>query len=216
MINSTLRRAGLVLAVIASLSIRAAAQTDAAFASALGKIPSRLATMAQLQTQSQKPAAPSGPSAPYDVWRVLLFKACFSGKVEPIASYPGSYTCTLAFSDRAAKHGMQAVIGVRLPAGLPFRVGAEIGTDFALLTDVKFVQEAGQWRRDSCTFKVLSFTADHSPVLASAVCNTAMSPTGEFGKGTDETLDLADPKTAARYNAAIKELADYHFYRTRP
>lgn len=56
MINPLLRRSILAASALAVLTLPAVAQSDAAFASALGVIPSGLATMAQLKTVSQIPA----------------------------------------------------------------------------------------------------------------------------------------------------------------
>lgn len=55
MIMNSIGRVSLVSAAIAVSAFRAAAQTDAAFASALGDIPSGLATMAELKTEPQRP-----------------------------------------------------------------------------------------------------------------------------------------------------------------
>jgi hypothetical protein len=90
MITSTPRRAMFVVAAIAALSIQAAAQTDAAFASALGKIPSGLATMAQLKTRSQIPVAAQveGPRIRAGVWQNVFKTALRYGKREAIPNSP--------------------------------------------------------------------------------------------------------------------------------
>jgi len=75
MIISLLGRATLAAAAVAALSIPAAAQRDAAFASAIGKLPSGLETTAQLKTQSQVPLAqaqPQGPAATDAAWRKVM------------------------------------------------------------------------------------------------------------------------------------------------
>jgi hypothetical protein len=91
MINPSLRRAVLVIAAVASLSIRAAAQTDAAFASALGKVPSGLATMTQLKTRSQIPVAAQveGPRIRAGVWQNVFKTALRIGTREAIPNSPG-------------------------------------------------------------------------------------------------------------------------------
>jgi len=53
----SLRLTAIAAAVVSVLSLSAAAQTDAAFAAALGNYPSGLATMAKLKTQQQTPAS---------------------------------------------------------------------------------------------------------------------------------------------------------------
>lgn len=70
MIRSSLRRTVLFCAVISFLSLHAAAQSngDAAWASAFGSFHGTIATMAQLKTHSQIPAAPPArsPASPAD------------------------------------------------------------------------------------------------------------------------------------------------------
>ena len=112
MVNSSIRRAVLVVAAIASLSNRAAAQTDAAFASALGKVPSGLATMAQLKTRSQIPVAAQvpGPTVPADVWRKVFQTALRYGKREAVPNTPGfSYTYEETFTTPKGRTVTQAI-----------------------------------------------------------------------------------------------------------
>lgn len=80
---SALRRSGLLLAVAASLSLRASAQSDAAFASALGRLPSGLAVLARLKTASQAPAPAQvqGPIAPAALWTKVFDNAKAYGEV---------------------------------------------------------------------------------------------------------------------------------------
>lgn len=70
----SLRRAALAASAVVVLALPAAAQSDAAFASALAARPAGLATLAQLKTQSQVPPAPAaqGPVAPAAAWQKLL------------------------------------------------------------------------------------------------------------------------------------------------
>lgn len=67
--SASLRFAALAVAV---LPMTASAQTDAAFAAALGKLPSGLATIAELKTQSQQPA--TDEETGFQVDRELLAK----------------------------------------------------------------------------------------------------------------------------------------------
>jgi len=73
-----------LVAVIAALTVPAAAQSDAGFAAALGKAPSGLATMAQLKTVSQAPAAAKakGPTVPAGAWTEMMNKAMRDGRRE--------------------------------------------------------------------------------------------------------------------------------------
>lgn len=84
MIPPSLRRTVLAAAAVAVLSLPAAAQSDAAFAAALGKAPSALATMAQLKTAVQAPAAAKakGPTVPAAAWTEMLNKAMRDGRRE--------------------------------------------------------------------------------------------------------------------------------------
>lgn len=196
MINSTLRRAGLVLAVIASFSIRAAAQTDAAFVSALSKMPAGLAVMAQLKTQTQVPAAPTGPRAPADVWREVVNKACMGFNREIKGSEKDGYSCMYTF--RLPNVTMRITI---LTDNNPRRTGGTIYVRAGRLEQVaaQYDAAARQWRVD-----VWNFTTDPSGMLVRARQETAMGPTPDkLGEGTTVDLDLADPKTAATYNAML-------------
>lgn len=216
MINSTLRRTA--LAAVAALSLgtaaeSAAARADAALSIALGALHAPLASMAQLQAQPQKPAAASaqaqvqGPAAPADVWEKVLGTAMAKGKASKIGpQWRASYTLNDTIGD---PNGQQVVhlivvhiaIDPNPPGGWETKT---VGVQF-LDAEKKYITEAGQWRIDAWVFET-----DASGLLLKARHNTQMLPDGAaaLGKGTDAMLDLADPKTKARYDAMLKYWAE--------
>lgn len=78
----SLRRTALAASAIAVLALPAAAQGDAAFAAALGKLPAGLATTAQLKTRPQVPPSSQaqGPVAPAAAWQKLIDLLVGKGK----------------------------------------------------------------------------------------------------------------------------------------
>jgi hypothetical protein len=83
MIDSLLRRASLAAAA-AMLSFPAAAQSDAAFVSALSKPLPGLATMAEFKTRPQiiaVQAKAGGPSVPQAEWRKMMESVRLQGKL---------------------------------------------------------------------------------------------------------------------------------------
>lgn len=202
MINFPILRAVLAASAAAALSLPAAAQTDAAFASALGKIPSGLAAMASLKTKPQKPAAVQGPIAPADIWQEVLDTALYSGKSKPLPNTPlVSYMIEENFIDPKVDYArIQSVNVLILPASDEgYRVWA---AQFVVIENT-YVPERRHARLDSWVFET-----DGSGRLQSAlhITDIVVSET-EKTKGTPEKLDLADPKTKARYDAMLEHWA---------
>lgn len=110
MITASLRRAAPLLALLAALPIRASAQSDAAFAAALGQIAAPLAAAAKSKAKPQKPAAPKAPSAPDAVWQKVLEAVRNDGTYTPqLGPMPGSFTLEDFTGDLKAEYAMQGV-----------------------------------------------------------------------------------------------------------
>lgn len=203
MINSPLRRTA--LAAVAALSLPAAARADAALSIALGALHAPLASMAQLQAQPQKPAAASaqaqvqGPTAPADVWKKVL-ETARRGKY---ASKPlPTISLTDVLGDPKAQHTLHSMHLIVVP-----RADGTFGVFAAqfIVMETTPLPQAGSWRVDSWVFET-----DAAGRLKIAFHNTAVNLPGATkpDAGTDENLDLADPKTKARYDAMLKYWAE--------
>lgn len=133
MINP-IRAAALVLAA-AVLSMPAAAQGDASFAAALGRLPSGLAVMAELKTQPQKPAANESREIKFDaaVIERIARRAMASGvREEAPTTTVWVLTEVLRNPDRQFKAGAVTTPlpdGVMLK-GILFRMTLVAGADF--------------------------------------------------------------------------------------
>lgn len=200
MINPSLRRAVLAAFAVASLSLPAAAQTDAAFASTLGKLPSGLATMAQLKTQSQVPPAAQvqGPTVPADVWRKVFQTALRYGKREAVPNTPGfSYTRQETFTTPRGRQVSQAFnfLVVPLANGQVRAVAAQfvrIETIYDTKTkqgrlEAVFVETDGAGKLENAFYRTDTFVSD--------------APATE---GTPVAMDLADPDTLGGFTKMLE------------
>lgn len=199
MISSSLRRAGLLLAAIASLSIQAVAQTDAAFAAALGKIPSGLATMAQLKTKPQKPATDPvlGPPAPHAAWMQILTVAREYGEYkEPTGPEElGEWSITDDIEDPKSEFRQMSLTIIGRPLG-----ATNIAIGVAFFTAMKLTATTSEVRAETWTF-----ATDYLGRVKEASYQSATKTLdGKIVLVPSKNLDIADPKTAAQYDAIIK------------
>lgn len=204
MITLSLRRAGLAAAVIASLSLRASAQSDAAFASALGEIPSGLATLAQLKAKPQKPAAPAvkPPSAPNAVWQKVLETVKNDGVYKAEAGQmPGMFTIEDSAGDAQADHTMQGITVLGL---LNDEEKFEPMGVMLIIQDFKLDAKSGNMTADSWAFEVDVYGQVGNAVHIVAV----KSPDGKTVSATPEKLNPADPKIQAQYDTMLKHWAE--------
>jgi hypothetical protein len=201
MINFSIRRGVLVVAAIAFLSIRAAAQTDAAFASALGGVPSGLATMAQLKTVSQKPATDPalGPPVSNDAWMKILTVARRDGEyTEPAPGESedlGRWSITDDVKDPKSEFRQMSLTIIGRPLD---ETSMAIGLVF--FGAMKLTATTTEVRAETWTF-----TTDHLGRVREASCQVATKTLdGKITLGPIKNLNIADPKTAAQYDAIIK------------
>lgn len=197
MINPLLRRAVLAASALAALSLPSAAQTDAAFASALGKIPSGLATMAQLKTQSQAPAQVLGPTAPADVWQKVFKNALRYGKREPVPNTPG-------FSYFAVDQA-NTPKGTQLTLGLTFLVApAGNGNVKAVAAQFTYIEISYDANTKQSTVISSVFETDGTGRLKRAFHQTDVekSETDKI-KGTPVNLDLGAPDTKLEFDGFL-------------
>lgn len=197
MIKSLPRCAALSVAVAAVLSLPAAAQTDAAFASALGKLPSGLATAAQLKTAPQAPAQVQGPTAPADVWQKVFETALHYGEREAVPNTPGfSYLLRESFTTpkgRVIRHSVNFLV---VPAGNG-RLKA-VAAEFIYM-EIVFDPKTNQRSLASSVFD-----ADGSGRLTQAFRRTD-SVTGTVRtEGTPEPLDLSAADTKGEFESMLE------------
>lgn len=139
----------------AALSLPASAQSDAAFASALGKLPSGLAAMAQLKTapQAPAPAQVQGPAAPADVWKKVSNNALSYG--EPARTEGSDLIAYKISEELVIKKGAhlltQSLNFLVLPVGNgKFRAAGAL----FIVTEIVYTAETKQAVRESWVFEV--------------------------------------------------------------
>jgi hypothetical protein len=204
MITSTLRRAGLAVAVIAALSLRASAQSDAAFAAALGEAPSGFATLAQLKAKPQKPApkAPKAPVAADAVWQKVLEAVKKDGVYKPEAGQvPGMFTLEDVVGDPKADHTMYGitVLGILNEDGQFQAMGALI-----VRQEFKLDPKDGNWHVDQWMFQ----TDIYGEVGRAGHGTLILAPDEKVLSAVPEKLDAADPKIQTQYDALLKHWAE--------
>lgn len=198
----SLSRAGLALLVVASLSLRAAAQTDAAFASALGEAPAGLATLARLKKKAQKPAAPKAPTANDAVWQKVLEAVKTDGVYTPEAGrMPGTFSLEDVMGDPKANHTIQGITvgGLLNEEGQFQAIGAIL-----IVSNFKLDPKDGNWRVEQWVFET-----DIYGQVANAGHGTAVqTPDGKVVSAAPDKLNPADPKIQAQYDAMLKHWAE--------
>lgn len=204
MITSSLRRAGLAVAVIASLSLRAAAQSDAAFASALGETPSGIATVTKLKAKPQKPAAPEvkPPSAPDAVWQKVLEAVKTDGKYRPqTGQMPGSFSLEDVDGDAKADHTTYNIIVLgMLNEEEQFQaMGAML-----IVTEFKLDPKSGNFTLDQWGFE----TDIYGQVADIGQGTVVKTPDGKVVSTSHATIDPADPKIQAKFDSVLKHWAE--------
>lgn len=195
--TSSLRRTALVAASVAFLSLRASAQSDAAFASALGKIPAGLTTMAQLKTESQKPPQAQGPTAPADVWRKVFDTVLRKGTQEALPNSPLiAYTSEDQFTTPKGRVVKYTAIFIVMPTEKG-RVRA-VGAMFTFMQTI-WVPEKGHVQADSRVFET-----DGAGLVKRAyhVTDIGVSETDKT-EGTPEDMDLAAPETKSEFELTL-------------
>ncbi len=206
MIPSPLRRAALVLAIVAFLVVRAAAQTgsDAAFASALEQGAPSFATMAQAKGRRQKPVtpAPKALSAPKDVWEKVLETVKTDGKYRPgNFLMPGSFSIEDSTGDPKTDSTMRriTVLGMINEEDQFEAMGAMI-----VAVEAKLDPTDGNLHVDNWMFS----TDIYGEVGEIAHGTVIKSPDGKIVGTKRETVDPADPKTKAQFDAMLKYWAE--------
>lgn len=190
-----LRLAVLAAAVTVSASFRASAQTDAAFASALSKAPSGLATMAQLKTQSQVPAAAlaQGPVAPGGDWKKALERVRLDGVAGESEGFI-TRSLTIAARDAAGDrriHGIIVFYFVDANGSLKV-AGVELSLEQSVL-------KTGTIRTDYWLM-----IAKPSGRVDQAVYRQRVDVPGEeIIPGVPVAVDLADPEVKARFDEML-------------
>lgn len=204
MIPPRLRRALLVLAVIAFLITRASAQNaDAAFSSALQLGAPSFARIAQFKAKPQKPAPQAkAPSASEAVWAKVLETVKRDGKYTGGNAFmPGSFAIEDSTGDPKGEHTKRAisVLGMINEEDLFEPVGAIL-----VVMEYKLDPKDGNWRIDQWMFQ----TDIYGEVGELGHGTMIKSPDGKVLGTTRETVDPADPKTQAQFDAILKHWAE--------
>ncbi|PIR18194.1 MAG: hypothetical protein COV48_07805 [Elusimicrobia bacterium CG11_big_fil_rev_8_21_14_0_20_64_6] len=197
MINFPIRRAVLAVLAVAALSLPVAAQTDAAFAAALGKIPSGMATLAQLKTTPQKPAAAQGPAAPAAVWQKVFHTVLRYGTRSAVPGTLGfSYLLKETFTTPDDHHISQSVNFLGVPAA-----DGTVGVVAALFiaTERYYDPNTNEGRIESSVFE-----ADGAGKLKSAFHRTTIMTASGTTAGAPVNLDLAAPATSDEFSAFLE------------
>ena len=204
MIHSSLRHAAPLLVLLSALPLRAVAQSDAAFASALGEAPAGIATLAQLKAKPQKPAAPTvkPPSAPDAVWQKVLEAVKNDGKYKPESGpMPGMFTIEDTVGDAKADHSMQGITVLGL---LNDDEKFEAMGVMLILKDAKLDAKSGNMSVDQWAFEVDIYGEVGNAVHIVSI----QTPDGKIVSSTPEKLNPADPKIQAQYDAMLKHWAE--------
>jgi len=203
MIPSTVRRALLVLAVIAFLVSRASAQTDAAFAAALQQGAPTAVQFAQAKAKPQKPApAPKAPVAADAVWQKVLETVKRDGVYKPgEGPLPSAFTIDDSTGDPKAAHVERsvAVLGM-INDDEQFEAMGAIFVVKSYTLDPK----DGNWRVDQWMF----MTDIYGEVGDGGHGLVIQTPDGKTVSAVPEKLSPSDPRIQAQYDAMIKYWAE--------
>lgn len=186
------------LAAVLALSFPAAAQSDAAFASALGKLPSGLATMAQLKTAPQAPAQDPvlGPPVAHDDWMAII--NLMRAEAEYEAPEPGTTLSKWSLTDSNPEYRQMDIVFFGRPQGTFIAIGA------AFFVAVKITELPNELRAETWIF-----TTDYLGRMKAASFQSATKAAdGKITEYPLKELDFADPKVAARFDAIIKHWSE--------
>ncbi|MCR4295488.1 MAG: hypothetical protein NUW21_08135 [Elusimicrobia bacterium] len=205
MIPSYLRRALLVLAVIAFAISRASAQTgsDAAFSSALVQGAPVPAQFSALKAKPQKPAAPAAPpSAPEAVWQKVLETVKRDAEYAPGAGpMPSVFSIEDSTGDPKGAHVKHAisVLGMINDEEQFEAMGAII-----VFIESKLDAKDGNYHVEQWIFQ----TDIYGDVGEAGHGVSIKSPDGKPLGATRSALDPADPKIQKQYDAMLKHWAE--------
>lgn len=203
MIPSYMRRALLVLAVIAFIISRASAQSDAAFSAALQAGAPSPAQFAQLKAKPRKPAAPpAAPSAPEAVWQKVLETVKRDGEYKPgVGPMPSVFSIDDSTGDPKAAHveNSIAVLGM-INDDEQFEAMGAIFVVKSFTIDPK----DGNWRIDQWMF----MTDIYGEVGDGGHAVVIQTPDGKTVTAVPEKLNPSDPKIQKQYDAMLKHWAE--------
>lgn len=205
MIPSYLRRALLVLAVIAFVIARASAQTgsDAAFSSALTEGAPLPAQFAALKAKPQKPAAPpAAPSAPEAVWQKVLETVKRDAEYKPGAGpMPSMFSLEDTTGDPKGAHVKHAITVLGMINDEDQFEAAGVIMVFA---ESKLNSKDGNYHVEQWMFQ----TDVYGDVGEAAHGVIIKSPDGKPVGSKRSALDPADPKIQKQYDAMLKHWAE--------
>lgn len=203
MIPSYLRRALLVLAVIAFIVSRASAQSDAAFSAALQAGAPSPTQFAQIKAKPQKPVAPpTAPSAPEAVWKKVLETVKRDAEYKPgVGPMPSLFSIEDSTGDPKGEHVKQAISVLGMLNEEEQFVAMGVIMVFA---ESKLNAKDGNYHVEQWVFQ----TDIYGDVGEAAHGVIIMSPDGKPLGSKRSALDPADPKIQKRYDAMLKHWAE--------
>lgn len=202
MIPSYLRRALLVLAVIAFGISRASAQSDAAFSSALQAGAPSPAQFARIKAKPQKPAAPpAAPSAPEAVWRKVLETVKRDAEYKPgVGPMPSVFSIEDSTGDPKGAHVKHAITVLGM-------INDE--EQFEAMGAILIFAESKLAKDGNYHVELWMFQTDiYGDVGEAGHGVSIMSPDGKPLGSTRSALDPADPKIQKQYDALLKHWAE--------
>lgn len=180
-------------AVIAALALPVAAQTDAAFAAALGEAPAGLEAAAQLKTKPQAPAA-QALAAPADVWKKIV------ARVKAISEYSPIIDGIIVEDFLGNPKGNRSQHVITL-FGSPDANGAFVFEEACIeFSETTLDPKDGNWHGASWTF----YVDPAGKVVGRTYGESVRTPDERVLSGGPVKLDSADPRVAARFDAMIK------------
>lgn len=195
MLISQIRRTALAAAV--AFSLPAAGQSDAALSFPLGAMRAPFATMAQLKTQTQMPAATQiqGPIAPASIWAKILDTVKRNGEMRADPPFVRqSLTETIKTSPTTSVHEIIIFLAPGADTKLSL-VGAEISIVENTLTLSSGTILTESW----------ALLLDNTGRLDTAVYSKRVDVAGkEPVSDPPMVLDLADPRVKARFDEMLK------------
>lgn len=204
MTTSTLRRALLVLAVVAFAISRASAQTDAAFAASLQAGAPTAVQFAETKAKPQKPAAPQAkaPSAPDAVWAKVLETVKRDGKYTPgSAIAPGAFTIEDTTGDPKGDH---MTFGISVLGMLNDEEQFEALGALLVTMEFKLDPKDGNWHIEQWIFQ----TDIYGEVGEVANGTITKSPDGKVLGTSHSAMSQNDPRIQAQYDAMLKHWAE--------
>ena len=194
----------LLLLPLLAFSIRASAQSDAAFSSSLAEIRAPLAAFAQFKAKPKQPivAAPKAPGASEAVWKQVLETVKRDGKYKAEAGQmPGSFSIEDSSGDIKGDHSTQEITFLGL---LNEEEQFEAMGALLIVTESKLDPKDGNFHIDQWMFE----TDVYGDVKDAGHGTIVTTTDGKKLSAVPEKLNPADPRIQAQYDSMLKHWAE--------